>query len=66
MVRFYDPMDKKELGRIEELLTAAGIEFSVMPEQSGSKLPGSIRIAEEDLPRAEELFDTLPKSSMRH
>lgn len=60
MVRFYDPVDRKDLVRIERILSSAGIEYSVAPARVGSGFPGSIGIAEEDLPRAVELLGAPP------
>jgi len=56
MVRFYDSVDRHELERIERKLAEVGIEYTVTPPQYGSTLPGSIDVAEEDLPRAEEIL----------
>lgn len=56
MVRFYDPVDSKDLARIERKLAAAGIEYTITPTLRGDGLPGTIGIAEEDLPRAAELL----------
>lgn len=58
MVRFYDPADRRDLARVEHLLTEVGIEYTVTPSLQGSTLPGSIGIAEEDLPWAEEVLFT--------
>lgn len=56
MIRFYDPANRRDLARIEHLLTEVGIEYTVTPPLRGSPLPGSIGIAEEDLPWAEEVL----------
>lgn len=66
MVPLYDPADRKDLARIERKLGAAGIEFTVIPARRGGLLPGSIGVAEEDLPRAEEVLGLRPEPSIRH
>lgn len=60
MVRFYDPIDRKDLARIERKLAAAGIEYSVTATRLGGELPGTIGVAEEDLPRAVEVLAAPP------
>lgn len=65
MVRFYDPSNREDLTRVEKKLGAAGIEYAVTQPLPGSGLPGAIGIAEEDLPRAEELLSTTRRST-RH
>jgi hypothetical protein len=65
MLRFYDPSDRKNLSRMEKKLGAAGIEYVVMPPLPESGLPGTIGIAEEDLPHAEELLSTT-RTHTRH
>lgn len=58
MVRFYDPVDRRDLARIERKLAEVGIEYTVTSPLYGNALPGSIGVAEEDLPRAEEVLFT--------
>lgn len=58
MLRYYDPVDARDLARMEKRLTAAGIEYAVTPPRPESTLPGAIGIAEEDVPRVEELLTT--------
>lgn len=54
MARFYDPKDEQDLERVESLLLKGGIEYSVAaPAGAGTK---QIEVAEEDVPRAEELL----------
>jgi len=56
MALFYDPRDEKDLKRIEELLRQNGIEYSLRPEPLDKLGPAQVHVAEEDLPRAEELL----------
>lgn len=65
MVRFYDPVDRKDQARIERKLAAAGIEYTVTPTLRGNRLPSTIGIAEEDLLRAAELLGDTPAQT-RH
>lgn len=55
MARFYDPKDESDLARVESLLLKGGIEYCIAaPAGSGSGK--QIEVAEEDVPRAEELL----------
>jgi hypothetical protein len=54
MVRFYDPKDQADLDRVEELLRKNGIEYSLAPENY--QWPIEIRVAEEDVPKANALL----------
>lgn len=56
MVSFYDPGSLEELGRIERVLAAGGVEFVVLPRRAGDALPGTVGVAEEDLALAEALL----------
>ncbi|WP_305044376.1 putative signal transducing protein [Geoalkalibacter sp.] len=55
MVRFYDASNAEEQERVEMLLRGAGIEY-FLREVSGGMGPAEILLAEEDLPRAEEIL----------
>ena len=61
MVKFYDPKDDADLARIEALLHKGGVEYSLAasPPQSGFSL--QIEVAEEDVPTAEELLQSVAK-----
>lgn len=59
MVGFYDPVNRTELGRVERVLATAGIEFVLLPREPGSVLPGTIGVAEEDLPHAAEVLEAM-------
>lgn len=56
MVRFYDPRDEKDLARVEQILKKGGIEYFLLREPEKAIGPQQIHVAEEDLPRAEELL----------
>jgi len=56
MTRFYDPRDEKDLARIESILRAGGIEYFLRREPIDGIGPMQVHVAEEDLPRAEELL----------
>ncbi len=56
MVRFYDAKDKAELEKVERLLKAGGIEYFLVPGKTTGIAPIQIDVAEEDLPKAEELL----------
>jgi hypothetical protein len=63
MVRFYDPKDKDDLARVVALLQGGGIEYSLSVEGAEGIGPCQIQVAEEDIPKAEEL---LRKSAAAH
>ncbi len=63
MVRFYDPVDEKDLERVEEILKAGGIEYFLYKEPVEKIGPQQIHVAEEDVPAAEVL---LMKGKTRH
>ena len=56
MVRFYDPKDKHDMARVESILKNAGIEYCLGSESAEGIGPWQIQVAEEDLPKAEELL----------
>jgi hypothetical protein len=56
MVRFYDPKDEADLARVEKVLRSGGIEFFLRDETHEGIGPQQIHVAEEDIPRAEELL----------
>lgn len=55
MVRFYSALDEADLARVEAVLKKGGIEYFLMAAPEGG-LAREIEVAEEDLPRAEELI----------
>jgi hypothetical protein len=56
MVRFYDPKDEFDLARVEQVLKKGGIEYFLLQEPEKALGPLQIHVAEEDLPKAEELL----------
>jgi hypothetical protein len=61
MARFYDPKDAADLARVEELLHKGGIEYYLSASPAGPGLTKQIEVAEEDVPKAEELLQRLTK-----
>ena len=55
MVRFYDAKDEADLARVEAVLRKGGIEYFLSEVQSGI-IAREIQVAEEDVPKAEELL----------
>jgi hypothetical protein len=55
MVKFYDARNESELARVEAVLKQGGIEYFVIDLAEGSAAR-EIEVAEEDLPKAEELL----------
>lgn len=55
MVRFYDAKDEADLARVEAVLRKGGIEYFLSEVQVGS-IAREIQVAEEDVPKAEELL----------
>ena len=55
MVRFYDPKDEADLARVEAVLKRGGIEY-FLGEKPPAGIAREIAIAEEDIPKAEELM----------
>lgn len=55
MVKFYDPKDEADLARVEAVLKKAGIEYFLSEAPAGAPAR-EIRVAEEDVPKAEELL----------
>ena len=56
MVRFYDPKDEADLARVETLLHKGGIEYFLAAAPAGAGTSVQIEVAEEDVPKAEELL----------
>ena len=56
MALFYDPKDEADLARVEELLRRGGIEYALRREPVQGLGPMQVHVAEEDVPRAEELL----------
>lgn len=55
MVKFYDPKDEADLARVEAVLKQAGIEYSLR-ETPAAACSREIDVAEEDVPKAEEIL----------
>jgi len=58
MARFYDTANESDLARVEGVLTRGGIEYSCQ-ESRGEPTLKEIRVAEEDMARAQELLERL-------
>jgi hypothetical protein len=56
MVLFYDPLDERDLVRVEEILHKGGIEYFLRREPEEKIGPQQIHVAEEDMPAAEALL----------
>jgi hypothetical protein len=56
MVRFYDPKDAKDQARVEALLQHGGIEYFLADPPAGFGTAREIEVAEEDVPKAEEIL----------
>jgi hypothetical protein len=56
MFKFYDPKDEADLARVESALRKGGVEYFVTTSKPGSGIAAEIEVAEEDIPRAEELI----------
>jgi hypothetical protein len=56
MAVFYDPKDERDLGRVKRVLERGGIEYSLRCEPERGIGPMQVLVAEEDIPRAEELL----------
>lgn len=56
MVSFYDPRNLADQNRVENLLRKDGVEYFTRLEPEPGIGPLQILVAEEDLPRAEEIF----------
>jgi hypothetical protein len=56
MVRFYDPKDENDLARVEALLIKGSIEYFLVDPPAGAGTVRQIEVAEEDVPKAEELL----------
>jgi hypothetical protein len=54
MVRFYNPKDEADLARVEAILRKGGIEYFLSEAKPGTAR--EIEVAEEDVPKAEELL----------
>ena len=58
MVRFYDPKNENDQLRVERLLRQKGIEYFLGREPEPGIGPMQVSVAEEDVPRAEEVLYT--------
>lgn len=56
MALFYDPVDEADLSRVEAILRENGIEYFLRREPVQGIGPSQIHVAEEDIPKAEELL----------
>jgi hypothetical protein len=56
MALFYDPVDEADLYRVEAVLSENGIEYFLRREPVQGIGPSQIHVAEEDIPRAEEIL----------
>lgn len=56
MMRFYDPKDEADLAQVEQVLKSGGIEYFLRSESQEGIGPLQVHVAEEDIPRAEELL----------
>lgn len=56
MTRFYDPASIEELESVEKILRSSGIEYALAEDPRGGQGWMQIEVAEEDLPRAEEVL----------
>ena len=56
MVRYYDPKDAADLARVEAVLKKGGVEYFLRREPEAGIGPMQLFVAEEDLPKAEELL----------
>jgi len=61
MARFYDPKDDADLARVEAVLKQGGIEYFLADQPAGAGTTSQIEVAEEDMPRAEELLQNTVK-----
>jgi hypothetical protein len=59
MMRFYDAKDAADLARVEGILKKGGIEYSLAAATGGTAQ--EIQVAEEDVPRAQELIEGTAK-----
>lgn len=55
-MQFYDPKDEADLGKVESALKTGGIEYFLRREPEKGIGPMQVHVAEEDVPRAEELL----------
>lgn len=56
MTFFYDPRDERDLERIEKILKDGGVEYFLRREPVRGIGPLQVHVAEEDMPRAEDLL----------
>jgi hypothetical protein len=56
MTRFYDAKDDADLERVEAVLRRGGIEYFITAMPAGAGTAKQIEVAEEDVPKAEELL----------
>jgi len=56
MAVFYDPKDERDLARVKAVLDKEGIEYFLRREPAAGIGSMQVVVAEEDIPRAEELL----------
>ena len=56
MTLFYDPKDSDDLREIENVLKRGGIGYTLREEPEKGLAPFQVHVAEEDIPRAEDLL----------
>jgi hypothetical protein len=56
VLQFYDPIDKADQKRVEEVLRRGGIEYFLKEEPKPGLDSSQILVAEEDVARAENLL----------
>jgi hypothetical protein len=61
MVKFYDPKNEEDLARVEKVLRSEGIEYFLSREPEKGLAALQVQVAEEDLPRANELIKEMKK-----
>ncbi len=56
MVLFYDPVNQDDQVRVEKILREGAIEYFLRREPEEALGPCQIHVAEEDIPKAENLL----------
>jgi hypothetical protein len=59
-MKFYDAKDEADLTRVESILKKGGIEYFLAAAPGGG-LAREIEVAEEDIPKAQELLEETPR-----
>ncbi|MBT1072922.1 putative signal transducing protein [Pelotalea chapellei] len=58
-MKFYDPKDATDMERVEAVLKSGGIEYFLHRVPDRGIGPMQVHVAEEDVPRAEELLKSI-------